>query len=125
MSRRGGFVVEPTPWEVSSPPRPQLELPGVHRLLHIDTRFREPLQMLFAFLGIHNVGSLFATVEAIFDDRVKHSALLVDAVEESANMTVPAEVASGALYGMIDSHISPHSRSKHTHGDLTPGSTGI
>jgi hypothetical protein len=47
------------------------------------------------------VGRLFAPVEAIFEERAKHPVLLVDAVEESANMTVPGEIASGKLHGMI------------------------
>src|SRR5260370_32926526 len=106
MSRRGGFVVEPTPWEVSSPPRPQLELPGVHRLLHIDTRFREPLQMLFAFLGIHNVGSLFAPVEEIGRASWRETVQISEVAVSLTNKTVPAEGASVELYGMIDSHIS-------------------
>ncbi len=44
--------------------------------------------MLFPFLRIHDVGSLFAAVEAIFEERAKHPVLLVDAVKESAYMTV-------------------------------------
>jgi len=64
------------------------------RLPDIDTRFREPLQMLFPFFRIHDVSSLFAPVEAIFEERAKHPVLLVDAVEESANMTVPARLLS-------------------------------
>jgi hypothetical protein len=40
--------------------------------------------------------------------------LLVDAVEESANVTLPAEIASGELYGMtLGCHISPHIHSRH------------
>src|SRR5258708_39772246 len=77
----------PPAGEVFSPPQPQLELPGAHRLVHIDTRFREPLQMLFPLLRIHDVRSLFAPVEAIFEERAKHSVLLVNIVKESANMT--------------------------------------
>jgi hypothetical protein len=81
--------------------------------------------MLFPFLRIHDVRSLVAPLEAIFEERAKHPVLLVDAVEESANVTLPAEMASGELYGMIDSHISPHTRSRHTNGDLTSGPIGI
>jgi hypothetical protein len=53
--------------------------------------------------------SFFPPLEALFDERAKHSVLLVDAVEESANMTLPAEIASGEMYGMtLVCHISPH-----------------
>src|SRR5260370_30390244 len=79
---------------------------------------RVPLQMLFAFFGIHDVGSLFAPVEAIFEEGAKHPVLLIAAIKESANVTLPAEIASGELYGMIDSHISPHTDSRDTNEDL-------
>jgi len=39
--------------------------------------------MLFPFFRIHDVSSLFAPVEAIFEERAKHPVLLVDAVEEA------------------------------------------
>src|SRR6266566_3422748 len=53
--------------------------------------------------------SFFPPLEALFDERAKHPVLLVDAVEESANVTLPAEIASGELYRMtLDRHISPH-----------------
>ncbi len=81
--------------------------------------------MLFPFLRIHDVGSPFAPVEAIFEERAKHPMLLVDAVEESANVTLPAEIAPGELYGMIGCHISPHMHSRRTNGDLRSGSVGI
>jgi hypothetical protein len=52
--------------------------------------------------------------------------LLVSAVEESANVTLPAEIASGELYGMtLVCHISPHMHSRHTNGDLESGSVSI
>src|SRR5260370_42636274 len=52
--------------------------------------------------------------EALFDDRAKHPVPLVDAVEESAHVTLPAEMASGELYGMtLGRHISPHIHSRH------------
>jgi hypothetical protein len=54
-------------------------------------------------------------VKAIFDERVKHPVLLVSAVEESANVTLPAEIASGELYGMtLVCHISPHMHRRNT-----------
>src|SRR5260370_31327014 len=52
--------------------------------------------------------------EALFDDRAKHPVPLVDAVEESANVRLAAETASGELYGMtLGRHISPHIHSRH------------
>jgi hypothetical protein len=59
--------------------------------------------------------SFFSPLEAIFDERAKHPVLLVDAVEESANVTLPSEIASGKLHGMtLGCHISPHLRSRHS-----------
>ncbi len=53
-------------------------------------------------------------VEAIFEERAKHPVFLVGAVEESANVTLPAEIAPGELYGMtLGCHISPHMHSRH------------
>jgi len=46
--------------------------------------------------------------------------------EESANVTLPGEIASGKLHGMIFGfHISPHTDSRHANGDLISGSMGI
>src|SRR6266403_1614994 len=48
-------------------------------------------------------------VEAIFEERAKHPVLLVGAVEEGANVTPPAVIASCKLHGMtLGCHISPH-----------------
>src|SRR6266567_3396316 len=59
--------------------------------------------------------SFFPPLEALFDERAKHPVLLVDAVEESANVTLPAEIASGELYRMtLDCHISPHMHRRNT-----------
>src|SRR5256886_11695634 len=50
--------------------------------------------------------------EAMFDERAKHSVRLVGAVEESANVTLPAEIAPGKLHGLsLGSHISPQFQS--------------
>src|SRR5258707_5511712 len=47
-------------------------------------------------------------VEAIFEERAKHSVLLVGAVEEGTNVTSPAVIASCKLHGMtLGCHISP------------------
>ena len=54
--------------------------------------------MLFPIRGIHNMGGLFAPVEAIFVERAEHSVLLVDGVKESAHMISPGEIDTGELY---------------------------
>src|ERR1700676_4785613 len=72
--------------------------------------------MFFPVFRNHDVGRLFAPVEAIFEERTKHPVLLVDAVKESTNVTLPAEIASGELYGLTSSHISPH-----TYADIRTG----
>src|SRR5207253_3994564 len=99
------------PAQVSVLPRPHFQLACVHRLVHIDTCFGESLEMLFPELGINDVESFFPLLKAIFDERAKHSVLLVDAVEESANVTLPAENAPGKLNRMaVGCHISPQDR---------------
>jgi hypothetical protein len=57
----------------------------------------EPVQMLFPIREIHNMGGLFAPVETILVERAEHSVLLVDGVEESADMVSPSEVDPGEL----------------------------
>jgi hypothetical protein len=53
------------------------------------------------------VESLFSPIKALCDKRAKHPVLLVDAVEERANVTFPAESATGKLHGtIVGSHIS-------------------
>jgi hypothetical protein len=76
-------------------------LAGFHPLLHIDTSFGEPLEMVFPQLGVDEMESLIPLVEAVFDERAKDPVLLVDAVEESADVTVPAEHTSGKLHGAV------------------------
>ena len=43
------------------------------------------------------MSGLFAPVEAIFVERAEHSVLLVDGVEESADMISPGEIDPGEL----------------------------
>jgi hypothetical protein len=59
----------------------------------------KPPDVIFPLLGFHDVGSLFASVEAIFEKRAKNSALLVEVAEESANMPVLAKTAVGTPHG--------------------------
>jgi hypothetical protein len=51
-------------------------------------------------------------VEAILDERAKHAVLLVDAVEERANVTTPAETTPGKLQRLpVGFHIRLHAKS--------------
>src|SRR5437667_12887484 len=88
------MLVEVVPVQVSVLPRPHFQLACVHRLVHIDTCFGESLEMLFPELGINDVESFFSLLKAIFDERAKHSVLVVDAVDESANVTFTVDNAS-------------------------------
>jgi hypothetical protein len=63
--------------------------------------------MIFPLLGVNEVESLIPPLEAIFDERAKHPVLLVDAVEESADVVVPTEHTTGKLHGVMGSHMSP------------------
>jgi hypothetical protein len=90
-------LVEPVIAHMHVRPRRQLQLAGVHHFLHIYACLGQALQVLFPILGIHNVGSLFASVDAILVERAEHSVLLVDGVEESADMVSPSEVDPGEL----------------------------
>jgi predicted methyltransferase MtxX (methanogen marker protein 4) len=76
--------------------------------LHIDPRFGEPREMVFPKLWVDEVEGLVTVVETVRDERVEHAVLLVDAVEERADVTMPADGASGNLYGMlVGFHTSP------------------
>jgi hypothetical protein len=61
------------------------------------TRLGEALQMLFPIRWIHNMGSLFAPVEAVFVERAEHSVLLVNGVEESAHVISTGKIDPGEL----------------------------
>jgi hypothetical protein len=81
-------------------------LTSVYRILCLDTCLGEPPEVFFPSLGVDEMEGFVASVETILDERAKHSMMLVDAVEERANMTVPAESARGELRGLRgDIHI--------------------
>src|SRR5258707_7633812 len=116
-------MVKPASPERTVLPWRSLQLAPVHRLLHIDACPGEPLQMFFPSLGVNEMEGFIPPVEAIFEERAKHPVLLVDAVEECANVTLPAEIASGELHGMtLVCHISPH---MHTSEAPTQHSTAL
>src|SRR5258707_3733337 len=107
-------MVKPASPERTVLPWRSLQLAPVHRLLHIDACPGEPLQMFFPSLGIAQMEGFIPPVEAIFEERAKHPVLLLGAVEECANVTLPAEIASGKLHGTtLDRHISPHIHSRN------------
>src|SRR5205823_10003498 len=59
-------------------------------------------------LRVHDVEGLVPAVKALFDERARHPVLLVEAVEESANMTMLAETAPGTLHGTaVRTHFLP------------------
>src|SRR5467141_1479540 len=64
--------------------------------------------MFVSELGVHDVERLLSPVEAVFDERPKHAVLLVQAIEERAHVTVPAESTAVELGRTIaDSHVWP------------------
>src|SRR6266852_2622159 len=102
-----GILVEPVVAHIHVGPRQHLQLTGVHHLSHIYACRREPPQIVFPLLHFNNVGRPFSTVEAIFEERAKHPVLLVEVVEESTNVLMPAETAIGTPHGtVIRCHVS-------------------
>jgi hypothetical protein len=55
-------------------------------------------QVRLAQLGIDDVESLLAALEALFDKRQQHPILLVRRVKESADMTLRAQLRAGKSY---------------------------
>jgi hypothetical protein len=82
--------------------------------LDIDTCFSEPPEMFFPQLGVNEMERFIPPVETIFDERAKHSMLLIGAIEESTNMMLPGEISSGKPRELIlGCHISPHMHTRH------------
>src|SRR6266446_6789577 len=101
-------LIEAITAQVSVLPAPQLELAPTHRLLHVDAGFGEPPQVFSLQLGVDDVEGFVSPVKALFDERAKHPVLVVEAVEESANVTVLAETAPGTLHRTaVCFHVSP------------------
>jgi hypothetical protein len=59
--------------------------------LHVDTCVGESLEMVFASLRVDEMERLIPPVKAIPDERAKHAVLLVDAIEERADVTMLTE----------------------------------
>src|ERR1700681_3489876 len=67
--------------------------------------------MLFPSPGIDKVGNLFAAIEGVSDEGAKHPMLLIDVVEERADVTLPAQGAPSKLDRVIvacHKNKSPH-----------------
>jgi hypothetical protein len=56
--------------------------------LNIDTYFGDPLEMFFPQVRANEMKDFIPSVETIFDERAKHSVLLISVIEERANMTL-------------------------------------
>jgi hypothetical protein len=70
-------------------------LAGTHRLVHVDACFGEPPEMFVSSLWVNEMEGSISQLEAVLDERAEHAVLLVDAVEERANMAILAERAPG------------------------------
>src|SRR5271163_1982935 len=98
--RQPGVQLEASSAERAVLPRPDLQLAGGRHLWDVDARFGEPPEMFVPQLGINVVVSLVALIETILDERAKHTVLLVDAVEERANMAILTEGIPGGVRGV-------------------------
>src|SRR5207253_9547233 len=88
-------------------PRPHLQLAGTQRALDVDACRREPLEMFLPQLGVHDVESSLSSVEPILDERAKDPVLLVEAVEEGAQVTLTSQDAPCKTHGTT---VRPHRR---------------
>jgi len=70
-----------------------VQLTSCDRLLHINASLTQPCDVVMRLLGSTNVDRLLPVIEAIFEERAKHTVLLVDGVEQSADMTLRTEIA--------------------------------
>jgi hypothetical protein len=84
-------LVESSSVERTVLPRMNLELTGLHGLLHVDACVREPLEMVFPSRWVDEVERPITFLEALFDERVEDAVMLVHAVEERANVAILAE----------------------------------
>src|SRR5580658_10220371 len=90
-----GVLIEALVAHIRIGPRQDLQAAGLNHVLLVYAAVREPLQVLFSILRFHDVDGLVATIEAVFEERAKDSVLLVEGVEEGANMTMTPQGASG------------------------------
>ena len=91
-------------------PGQNLQLSCLHQPLNVYSCLAQSLQILFPILGLHDVRSLFTPIEAILVEGAKHPVLLVQAVEERANVSVRADAGAGRPQGTtVRRHLYPHS----------------
>jgi hypothetical protein len=83
--------------------------------LNIDTYFGDPLEMFFPQVRVNEMKDFIPSVETIFDERAKHSVLLISVIEESANMTLAGDIMVGKPHGLTcDYHVSPQIPNRHS-----------
>src|SRR5947209_7355550 len=106
--REPAVLVEAGSFERAVLPRPHLQLPGPHRILHIDSCFTEPPEVVLPSVGVDEMEGLVPAIETILDVRAKHAVLLVIAVEERTNVSLLTEGALGKLQRTFAGfHMSP------------------
>src|ERR1700758_5367142 len=89
-------------------PGQNLQLARFHHPLNVYSCLGQSLQVIFPILGSHDVRSLFTPIEAILVERAQHSVLLVQPVEERANVSVRSDVRTSTLQGStVRRHLSP------------------
>jgi hypothetical protein len=85
-----------------------LQLACLHHPLNVYSHPGQSLQILVPILGSHDVSSLFTPVKAILVEEAKHPVLLVEAIEERANMSVRPDAGAGTLQEIaVRRHVSP------------------
>src|SRR5579864_3614353 len=89
-------------------PGQNLQLACFHHPLNLYSCLGQSLQILFSILGIHDVRSLFTPIETILIEGAQHPVLLVQAVEERANVSVRSDAGASTLQGTtVRRHLSP------------------
>jgi hypothetical protein len=78
--------------------------------VHVDACVPEPPQVVFASLGIDEMELLVSLCQTFFDEQLEDAVMLVHAVEERADVAVPAvERARSNLQSVVAFHVSPPS----------------
>lgn len=85
------IVVEGAITEMCIGPLTHVEPPVLLRRRNVNADRRKSLHVLRSPARINDVNGLFTGVKAVFDEREQNPIVIVGAVEESADMTVPAQ----------------------------------
>src|ERR1700741_3100204 len=89
-------------------PRQNLQLPCLHHPFDVYSCLAQSPQILLPIPGLHDVRGLFTPIEAILVEGAKHPALLVEAVEECADVSVRADAGAGTPQGTtVRRHLHP------------------